>query len=163
MVNLDTNIFLLPFSGMNRSCLKCTYILFIHILFKYLPRKNLKRFSASNPFHEKNNFLKTIHRKEPARKETYGTKSLWLFTYLFLSFIFFKSTLMQISQYPYMFVIIWKYSENFAFLICIILEIFTCKFCISFKESSLLIDMFYCFCMFAKKHFSFQKYAYLKN
>ena len=63
MVNLDTNIFLLPFSGINRACLKCAYILFIHILFKYLPIKNLKRFSASNPRHEKNNFFENYSQK----------------------------------------------------------------------------------------------------
>ena len=40
--------------------------------------------------HEKCQFLKTIDRKGPARKETYGTKGLWLFTYLLFTFIFLK-------------------------------------------------------------------------
>ena len=56
--------------------------------------------------HEKFKVLKTVHRKNPARKETCGTESLWLLTYLSLSFTVFKSILMQISKYPYMFVVI---------------------------------------------------------
>ena len=37
----------------------------------------------------------------------------------------FKDTLMQIWTRPYMFVLIWKqYTENFAFLILRILELF---------------------------------------
>ena len=50
----------------------------------------------ANDFHkiEKIEFLKTIYRKELARKEAYGIKDLQLLTYLFFSFIFLKSTLM---------------------------------------------------------------------
>ena len=57
-------------------------------------------------WHEKVKFLKTIDRKDLTRKESYGTKVLRLLTYLFFSFIFFKSALMQISKSFYIFVVI---------------------------------------------------------
>ena len=45
-------------------------------------------------------------------------------------FYFYKGTLMQIWKSPCMFVFKWKYySENFAFLILRIVEIFTFKVC----------------------------------
>ena len=34
--------------------------------------------------------METIHWKHSARKETYGTKGLWLLTYVFFAFIFLK-------------------------------------------------------------------------
>ena len=50
-------------------------------------------------------FLKTIHKKELAQKETYEIKGLWLLAYIF-SFISFILTLMQILKFPYMVVVI---------------------------------------------------------
>ena len=48
----------------------------------------------------------------------------------------FKGTLMQIWKYPYIFMFIKWYPENFAFLILSILELFTRKVCIFLKKQA---------------------------
>ena len=65
-----------------------------------------------------------------------------------------KGTLMQIWKSQCLLEFIWKYcTENFAFLILRIMELFTCKVCFLLKNR-VLFKVFYCFCMLVNKHFA---------
>ena len=55
-----------------------------------------------------------------------------------------------------------QYSGNFAFLIHILFELYTREVCIFKKESSLFIDILYCFCKITSKNFGIQN-AHTKN
>ena len=57
-----------------------------------------------------------------------------------------KGTLMQICKSPYMFVFVWKYPEDFTFLILRILVLFACEDC-KFLKSRPIFILFYCFWM----------------
>ena len=104
-----------------------------------------------------------MSRKESAWKENYETKGFWLLTYLFFSFIFFKSFLIQISKSPYVCCDLKQYSVSFPFLIHIILELFTHTFCTFLKKSDLFFGIFYCVSMFPNKHFVFSKMCIPQN
>ena len=75
----------------------------------------------------------------------------------------FKGTLMQIWKSSYMFLFILKeYSENLAFLIQRILELFTREVC-KFLKNKLIFNIFYCFWMVVNKLFTYLTYTYLKK